>query len=279
MQRKKITVIGLGLIGGSICKSLKDKHDVFGLDLSEDIIEEALNCGCIQGVGGIEDADIVIAATPPKAIVGTILSVIPHMKENSVIIDVCGVKEFFSRELNGFFEEILNKNDVKSESIKNKKITYIGCHPMAGKEKFGFRFSDERLFKGKDFIIAAEEKKENDKTAVETVEQLAKDMGFARITKCTPHHHDKVIAYTSQLAHIVSSCYVKSEILPYVEGYCGGSFQDMTRVATLDKEMWADLFLMNKENIISETELLVKNLTDFVTALKTGDKKTVMNEF
>jgi prephenate dehydrogenase len=264
-MRKKITVIGLGLIGGSICKSLCEKHDVFGVDLSEDVIEKALSCGCIQGTGNIENADIVIAATPPKAVAGTIKTAAEQMKENSIIIDVCGVKSVFAEEINGF--------------LKERNIKYIGCHPMAGKEKFGFEFSDDKLFKGKDFIIAVEEKKGNDKIAVAVVRQLAEDMGFERITECTPQHHDKVIAYTSQLAHIVSSCYVKSEVLPYVEGYCGGSFQDMTRVATLDKEMWADLFLMNRENIIAETELLIRNLTDFAMALKSGDKKTIVDAF
>jgi prephenate dehydrogenase len=265
-MKKIITVIGMGLIGGSICKSLQGKHDVFGIDLSEEILKDALNCGYIQGIGYLKMADIVIVATPPKTVLETLKHSISQMKKNSIIIDVCGVKELFSKEINSFLE---NNN--------RENITYIGCHPMAGKENFGYNHSDARLFKGRDFIMTVEERM--DKTAVEAVRQLARDMGFGRITECSPEHHDKVIAYTSQLAHIVSSCYVKSPTLPFVDGYCGGSFQDMTRVATLDREMWADLFLMNRENIIDETENLVKSLTNFLETLKSADKMQLVNEF
>jgi prephenate dehydrogenase len=270
---RTITVIGLGLIGGSICKSLCNKHEVFGLDFSDDVLKKALNWNCIRGIGNISKADIVFVATPPKTVFDILKTTIPLMKKGAVIADVCGVKEVFASEI----ANLKNTAPDLAEIMEEKNISYIGCHPMAGKEKFGFDYSDDTLFVGKDFIIT-----ENGKTnpkAVELIEELAKDMGFTKITKCTPEHHDKVIAYTSQLAHIVSSCYVKSEMLPYVEGYCGGSFQDMTRVATLDKEMWADLFLMNRENIVAETTQLIKNLTHFLVILKTGNKKEIENSF
>ncbi|MDR0914236.1 MAG: prephenate dehydrogenase [Oscillospiraceae bacterium] len=269
-MKKIITVIGLGLIGGSICKALCQKHTVFGLDNSKQVLQQAQKNQCIAGVGNLENADVVIVATPPKAVLSTIAAVVPSMKIGAVIADVCGVKAVF-------YDEINRPESELAQTLKKRNITYVGCHPMAGKEKFGFEHSDGGLFAGKDFIIAAEQNINAE--AVQTIEALARDMGFAKITKCTPQHHDLVIAYTSQLAHIVSSCYVKSKTLPLVDGYCGGSFQDMTRVATLDKEMWADLFLLNQKNIVSETQSLINNLSNFLDALKSGDKQKITQSF
>jgi prephenate dehydrogenase len=167
------------------------------------------------------------------------------------------VKEYFSEELTAM--------------SKNYGVDYIGIHPMAGKEKFGFDYAESTLFEGKDFIIV--KTGETTENALKTIYSLAEDINAGKITEISPMQHDAIIAYTSQLAHVVSSSYVKSRMLAFVDGFCGGSFQDMTRVAELDEDMWTDLFLMNKDNIMAETKQLTDSLTLFYDALNKGDRE------
>ncbi|SCJ43136.1 Arogenate dehydrogenase [uncultured Blautia sp.] len=152
---------------------------------------------------------------------------------------------------------------------EERGFSYIGGHPMAGKERGGFTASAEDLYVGASMILTPD--KRTDMRLLETLKAFFLDLGFAGLTFSTPEEHDRIIAFTSQLAHIVSSAYVKSPEAQKRRGFSAGSFQDMTRVARLDEDMWTELFLDDEDFLTAELEELIGHLTDYRNALRAKD--------
>jgi prephenate dehydrogenase len=250
----KICVAGLGLIGGSMCMALKRAgYFVGGYNRSKEPLEYALKNGIIdESVENFCDYDVVFVALPPKAAIQFILNT--PFKEGEIVSDICGVKGIIEKQV---FESHLN-------------IKYIGTHPMAGKEVSGIHNACENLFDRASMVLT--HCKQTDKTAYDTIKKLIVDMGFMRLVECSSDVHDKKIAYTSQLAHVVSNCYVKDETVESCLGFTGGSFQDMTRIAGVDENMWAELYLANAQNLSGNIGKLIDNLTDIKGAIDDGDK-------
>jgi prephenate dehydrogenase len=148
-------------------------------------------------------------------------------------------------------------------------MRYLGIHPMAGKEFGGYANSSADLFQKANFIIAAFE--DSSEADIRILKNLSYELGAGKIVVTSPEDHDKMIAYTSQLAHIVSSAYVKSPELQLECGFSGGSFQDMTRIATMNEKMWTDLFMQNRDNLIFELDTLIENLNKYRKALDESD--------
>jgi len=183
------------------------------------------------------------------------------ISKNTLITDVCGIKGEFSRRM----KEIAEANGLR----------YLGIHPMAGKEFGGYYNSTADLFVKANFIIAPfEDSREED---TELLRQVASEIGAGKIVVTSPDNHDKMIAYTSQLAHIVSSAYVKSPELGLECGFSGGSFQDMTRIATMNEKMWTDLFMQNRKHLQYELDLLIENLKKYSDALRRGDSEKMLS--
>jgi prephenate dehydrogenase len=252
----KILIVGLGLIGGSLCKATKKYTDnyIIGLAHRQETIDKALECGAVDEPAdseNIKQCDMVIVCLHPELSEKYMNDIIPVLKKNAILTDVCGIK-------GSMVERI-------TETAYRYGVRYVGAHPMAGKERFGFENSDSELFQNASFIMTPIEKTDSD--AVETIKKFALDIGFGKIVTSTPYEHDRNIAYTSQLAHIVSSAYVKSPTIHTEDGFSGGSFQDMTRVATMNEKMWCELFLSNKQCLIEEIDTLIKNLADYKNAL------------
>ncbi|MDE6775670.1 MAG: prephenate dehydrogenase [Ruminococcus sp.] len=261
----KILVVGLGLIGGSICKALKKytSHFVVGCDLNHDIEYSALRDVAVDKEfdGIFSGFDLVIVSLFPDAAEKYLIENIGKFDKNTLITDVCGIKGRFSEKV----KKLADDNNMR----------YIGIHPMAGKEFGGYHNSSADLFQKANFIIAPfEDSKEND---IALLESLVREIGAGKIVVTTPENHDKMIAYTSQLAHIVSSAYVKSPELDLECGFSGGSFQDMTRIATMNEKMWTDLFMQNRENLLFELEVLISNLNKYNEALKNADSDEMLN--
>ena len=259
----KILVVGLGLIGGSICKALKKYtyHTVTGCDLNHDIEFAALRDVALDNIfdGDYEDFDLIIISLFPEATESFFRENAGKIGKRTLITDVCGIKGVFSQRM----REIANANGLR----------YVGIHPMAGKEFGGYYNSTADLFVKANFIIAPfEDSTEGD---VLLLQNLSKEIGAGKIVVTTPENHDKMIAYTSQLAHIVSSAYVKSPELGLECGFSGGSFQDMTRIATMNEKMWTDLFMQNREHLLYELDTLISNLTRYSDALKNSDADTM----
>ncbi len=255
-----VAVVGMGLIGGSICKAVKEKCSctVWGCDTDGEVCEKALKENCVDEIiekGKLSQADITFVCLYPEATAKFIKKNADVFKKGSIVCDVCGVKEYITEKC----EDVLSKNGV----------FYVGTHPMAGREFSGFDYSQAELFEGADFIITRTGN--TDKKSVKKVAALAKEMGFGEIVYSTPEEHDKIIAYTSQLAHIVSSAYIKSPTLEKQPGFSAGSFLDMTRVAKLNEKMWTSLFLLNRKALKFELDMLIAHLKQFRSAIKYED--------
>jgi len=247
----RIGIVGLGLIGGSIAKALKDckKYDINGLDTDPETQELALSAGVIDQAGEIDKCDIVYVCLHPLDTVQYLLN--NQFKAGAILTDTCGVKRFIT--------------DRVSRQLKEKGYLFVGGHPMAGKEQNGFKNSSALIFKDASYIITKDEY--TDPKAIGTVSSLALDMGFAHVTRSTPLEHDKIIAYTSQLAHVVSNSYVKNP-LSGQKGFSAGSFEDLTRVARMDHALWAELFLENSDFLCDEIDTLIKNMNDIKDTIK-----------
>ncbi len=254
---KKIAVIGLGIIGGSICGALtKAGYTVDGFGRSDTSVEFALQAGYIHAKGNdISEYDVVFLAVPPQATLDYLDKA--NFKDGALVTDICGVKE-------------LPEKVVYS---KKRNYRYVGIHPMAGKETSGIASASVDLFHGANLIIThAAQTREED---VAEIKEYAAAMRFGKIVECTAEEHDKKIALTSQLAHIVSNAYVKSPQVKQCDGFTGGSFQDMTRIAGVDEKMWTQLYMSNQEYILAELDGLISHLSVYREAIKNGDAESL----
>ena len=256
-----ICIAGLGLIGGSFAKAISQKtnHFCMGIDTNANSCKKALDDGAIKQIISPEQlslADIVILALQPKTLVQFFKTNAQHIKKGAIVFDTCGIKQTVLNQL----VPVANEHGIK----------FVGAHPMAGREFSGYDYSLANLFEKASFIVTTDHA---DKTAVDVVCDLAKQIGFANVTVTTADHHDKVIAYTSQLAHIVSNSYCKSETINQKEGFCAGSFADMTRVGKLDVNLWTELFLANPTHLGNELGNLITKLSEFKTAIDNKDEK------
>ncbi|MDE6110697.1 MAG: prephenate dehydrogenase [Eubacterium sp.] len=254
----KILVLGLGLIGASIAKALKKNtnHYVYGWNRTKSVTEKALADGAIDEAGELDEllskADITFINFYPDAIVPFIIENKDKFKKGSIVTDSCGIKTKICRTL--------EKEDFD--------FSYIGAHPMAGREVSGYDASLATLFDNASFICTPTNAK---KSKTDTLVELAKEMGFKRTVVTTPEHHDEMIAFTSQIAHVLACSYVLSPLAPYHPGFSAGSYRDVSRVARINGEMWSELFISNKEPLIKEIEDLVSNLERFKEAIKDED--------
>lgn len=255
-----IGIIGLGLIGGSMAKAIKEatSHKVYGYDILESTVLAAQLTKSVDGILDTEtlrECDIVIVSLYPQATVDYVVSNASVFKKDCVVIDCSGVKRSVCTKL----ESVAQKNG----------FTFIGGHPMAGTQFWGFDYSRSSLFKGASMILTPHS---TDIAVLEKVKELFIAIGFADITFTTPEEHDRIIAYTSQLAHVVSNAYVKSPTALDRKGFSAGSYKDMTRVAKLNENMWTELFLENRDYLAEEIDLLIKNLSQYKNALENNDE-------
>ena len=250
---KKIAVIGLGIIGGSLCASLtKAGYTVDGVDLDKNVMQIAKEKGYICGFAEeISAYDVVLIAVPPKATVALLENT--KFKENALVSDICGIKSFIERAV----------------YAKPRNYRYVGMHPMAGKETSGIQSASSELFNGANVVVTIGKK--TDIAAMNELKALIKAMKFGRIVECSAEEHDRKIALTSQLAHIVSNAYVKSPQVSNCKGFTGGSFQDMTRIAGVDEKIWTELYTGNRDFVLEELDGLIAQLSKYREALKNKD--------
>lgn len=260
-MRKKIVVVGLGLIGGSIAKALKlnTDHEVLGIDIDEESLLDACSCGAIDGKAGAEDlatADLVYLCVYPEAALEFAREYGPRLKENCVLTDACGIK----RQICAGMEKLSGTG----------RYVFVAGHPMAGKEFSGFSASDPSIFAGASYLIAPCGAPE---WAVEEVASLAKSMGFGRIVMTDPAQHDRVIAFTSQVPHVLACSYVMSPRCREHKGFSAGSYRDVSRVANINGDLWCRLFLDNRDALTDELDELIKNLSRFRAAVAEGNEE------
>ena len=259
-----VGIVGLGLIGGSMAKSVKARtaHTVWGADLDKETMSLARMSGAIDGPLTGENlgrCSLILIAICPGAAIRWVQEHAGEISKSAILVDLCGVKRVVVEALAPIAEE--------------HGFAYIGGHPMAGRERGGFTASSEDLYAGASMILTPDER--TDMHLLETLKVFFLDIGFAGLTFSDPEEHDRIIAFTSQLAHITSSAYVKSPEAQRRRGFSAGSFQDMTRVARLDEDMWTELFLDDADYLVKELDILIGNLTAYSDALKSGDAERV----
>lgn len=259
-----IGIIGLGLIGGSMAKAIKENtsHKVFGLDLKDTIIKKAILMSAIDEALTpklLPTCDLVIVALYPQDTINFIKNHAKEIKKGAIVLDCCGVKRIICESL----EPIANENG----------FIFMGGHPMAGVAHAGFAHSRKALFNNASMVLTPTKG-----TTIEDVQKiklLCVNIGFTNTQISTPEEHDKVIAFTSQLAHVVSSAYIKSPSALEHKGFSAGSYKDMTRVAKLNENMWTELFLDNPEFLAEEIDGIVERLKEYSKAIKEKDEDTL----
>jgi len=260
----QIGVIGLGLIGGSIAMAISQKtgHCVWGMDVQKQAETEAQARGWIIGAltrENLAQCDLVLIALYPRQTVEWMQQWMECLRPGTVIMDLCGVKQWIAEQL--------------APLARQAQCLYIGGHPMAGREQWGWQAVRDGLFDGASMILVPEQ--DTPPEVLAQMEQLFLSVGFGSIQKATAAHHDRMIAYTSQLAHVVSGCYIMSDAAPFHHGFSAGSYRDMTRVATLNEHMWTQLFLANAPALTEQIDQMIDHLQQYRTAVAERDESAL----
>jgi prephenate dehydrogenase len=265
-------IVGLGLIGGSYAKALRNikVRKILGMDISHGIARACLNANMIDEVieadgSNLKEADVIICSVYPEAIVGFVRQNVQNFAEGMLMTDATGVKGTMPHDIQALLPE---------------SCEFISGHPMAGRQGSGLGMSDAAIFNNSNYIIVPTEK--NTPEAVRWLEEFAKALGCARSVKVSTEDHDKIIAYTSDLPHITAVALVNSA--SYNENtqyFIAGGFRDATRVADINPDLWSDLFLSNRANVIAEIENYQKQLERWKKAIENNDRealKEIMRE-
>ena len=260
----KAGIVGLGLIGGSFAKAYHAAgHTVWAKELDRSTLSFAELSDAVDGEltkDNIGDCDIILICVYPQAVIDFLDEMGPYIGKKPVVIDCCGTKRVPM---------------IEGEKIAEKYgFLYVGGHPMAGTQFSGFKYAKETLFKGAPMVIVPPVY--DNIELLEKVKELLEPAGFRKITVTTAEKHDEMIAFTSQLAHVVSNAYIKSPTALAHKGFSAGSYRDMTRVAWLNPNMWAELFLDNKDYLVREIDTLIDSLSSYKKAIENDDRETLI---
>jgi len=256
-----VGIIGMGLIGGSLGRAIvkKTNHVVWGYDLDPKAMDGARLVNAIHDElteDKLIELDLLVFALYPKAIESLLPAYCEKLKPGCIVTDCCGNK----REVVKIMKEL---------TVRFPHLEFVGAHPMAGREFSGIRHSTVNLFDRASMILVPVS------IGIESlakIKSVALEIGFGQVVITTAEQHDTIIAFSSQLAHIVSSAYIKSPAAAKHNGFSAGSFRDMTRVAKLNPEMWTQLMSENADNLVDELKVLIENLSDYLNALKNNDR-------
>lgn len=266
----KILVVGLGVIGGSFTMALKEAgyNDVYGIDINEETLVKAKKLGLIKegftsGEEIVKEADLIIISLYPKLVKKFINDNKDNFKDGSVITDATGIKKLF-------VEDIVN--------ILPNNIDFIFGHPMAGREKKGIDFATSEVFKGANYILTPVDR--NKEENLKLIENLAYEIGFKRVRKISPEHHDEMIGFTSQLPHALAVALVNSDVEGRDTGsFIGDSYRDLTRIANINEDLWSELFLGNKENLLMSIQNFEDELDKIKYAIQNDNKEVLKESF
>ena len=259
-----VGIIGLGLIGGSLARAYRrdETVTVWGWDTDKSITDFAEIAGAIHGFlteERLPELDLLLLATYPEAVVEHLERLGPKLEAHTMVIDCAGTKEKVCRAAFPLAEQY--------------GFRFLGGHPMAGTHFSGFKYSRADLFDGAPMVFVPPSFE--DIRLLDEAKQLLKPVGFGRVSFTTAEDHDRKIAFTSQMAHVVSNAYIKSPTARTHDGFSAGSYKDLTRVAWLNPAMWTELFLENKENLLYELDVLIDHLTQYRTAMAAEDSETL----
>ena len=265
-----IVIVGLGVIGGSFAMALKEAGytNVFGVDVDESSLIKAkdlgiIKDGCTTGEKFFREADLTILSIYPKLVIDFVARNKENFKKGSVITDATGIKCMF-------IEEIMK--------ILPRDIDFVFGHPMAGREKKGIDFATNKVFKGANYIITPIER--NKEENIKLIEEIALNIGFRRVRRITPELHDEMIGFTSQLPHAMAVALINSDEEGRDTGsFIGDSYRDLTRIANINEELWSELFLGNKHNLLKAINNFELELDLIKKAIYEDDKEALVKFF
>ena len=265
-KNTKILILGLGLMGGSYAESLTSHgFEVGAVARRQETIDYALREGIIKHGRAeidpeyIRQFDLLIFAMYPHAFVEWIEKYQQYIKPNALISDVTGVKCSIV---------------YKIQDMLRPDLEFIGAHPMAGKEKFGYDYSEATLFDNAYMIFTPVNADENN---VDMLKELSQKIGFKGVTVSTPAEHDRIIAYTSQMPHVLACAYVSDPDAMLHNGFSAGSYKDISRVADINARLWQELFIENSSQLVGHIDVLIDNLQKIKQLIENGDHKALQD--
>ena len=268
-KETKFLIVGLGLLGGSYALGLKKEgYTVYGIARRQETIDYALehnmiDRGQIEVDDFVKEADVVIFGLYPTAMVDWIKQYKHLFRKGTLITDVSGVKS--------------NIVDVVQEELKDLPVEFISCHPMAGRETSGIEYANVEMFSKANFIITPTEY--NSQEAIEFCHDLAYTLHFNHIAILSCDEHDHMIGFLSQLCHVIAVSLMNTHDNSHLVEYTGDSFRDLTRIAQINENMWTELFLLNKEILLDETNQFIESISHFRDALENSDEEEMKRLF
>ena len=254
-----VGIVGLGLISGSMAKAYSAAcHTVLADNRNKTILDFAMLDGAVSAPldeKNIKTCDLILVGLPPEASIRWIGNHAHEIDAHTVVMDLCGTKRVVC---NACFP-----------LAKQHGFTFVGGHPMAGTHNSGFKYAKETLFKGAPLVLVPPEG--YDMQLLDRCKRLLAPAGFGKLSVTTAEEHDRMIAFTSQMAHVVSNAYIKSPTARSHKGFSAGSYKDLTRVAWLNPDMWAELMLENRDFMLQEMDVLIENLTAYRAAMANND--------
>lgn len=264
---KHIIIVGLGLIGGSMAKALHgfEDFDIIGVDVSEPTLRYALENEIVDRteadpVKALAMGDLVFLCLHPQGIVDFMAQHRDHFKKDAMVTDVCGVKGTI----------------LESAKVLPSTVSFVGGHPMAGTEFSGIQHALVNMFHGAHYILTPNDQSSTEHIAL--MEQVARHIGCADVVKTTPEQHDAIIAYTSQMMHIIAVSVCDDPSLFQYQGFEGDSFRSCTRVAALDVPLWVQLFSMNRKALGAALEQLEENIRSYRQTIQAGNTETLVQK-
>ena len=258
-----VGICGLGLIGGSMAKAYKESgHRVLGYDLNESTLGYCSLAGITDGVldeSSIPECDLIFIALYPVSAIKYLEEIAHLVSKNATVIDLCGTKAKIC--------------ECGFALARKYGFTFVGGHPMAGTQYSGIKHARASLFRNAPMVLVPPVY--DDIAFLDGIKQLLAPAGFGKFSITTADEHDRMIAFTSQLAHVVSNAYVKTPTAQNHKGFSAGSYKDLTRVAWLNENMWTELFLENKEPLLYELDHIIASLSEYKVAIENDDADTL----
>lgn len=265
-----ITIVGLGLVGGSYAKALKKMNfkNIWAVDIDKIALNKGeelsvIDKGYTDAKQPLMNSDIIFICLYPNSVKKFIIDNMNNFKPGTIITDVTGIK-------NGLIEEVNN--------LIPPNIDFVFGHPMAGREKKGLEYSSAEVFEGANYIITPTSR--NKEISIKVVELLARKIGFKNVVRISPKKHDEVISFTSQLPHVIAVALINSDDLNIHTGsFVGDSYRELTRIAQINGELWSELFIGNKENLVEKIEIFEENIKILKKAIIDEEREVLEGEF
>lgn len=259
-----VGILGLGLIGGSLARAYtKYGHTVYAYDKDDNILTFAQLAGVISApleISNLPECDLVLLSVYADASAKWLEDNAAYISKNALVIDCCGIKQAICERCFPLAEKF--------------GFTFVGGHPMAGSHFSGFKYSRSNLFQGAPMVLVPPRR--DDPNLLERTKNALEPCGFKHFSVASAEEHDRMIAFTSQMPHIISNAFIKSPTATSHNGFSAGSYKDLTRVAWLNPQMWSELFLSNRDNVLKEIDYMIASLNAYKNAIENNNSEQLI---